>query len=201
MNSCAGSCCTCFLKISYAFGTSASSPTGGAPLSCHFAFACSAQRKNRKPNQTSHPAVTHMTFGAAPSVVDRWWLSKGSPLPNSDFVLHHWSPLRHETTLASSNPSRALVCSVPLRLASEQISSSHLLSRCLRILSLYSAPGVFCRALPHSLGDLLHRCLPPFNLHRARVRRNHGRLRSNGLIERAQSTMPCSTPSPKRASD
>ena len=44
---------------------------------------------------------------------------------------------------------------------------------------------------PHSLGDAPHRCLPPFNLHRARVvRRNRGRLPSNGFIERAQSTVP-----------
>jgi HEPN domain-containing protein len=33
----------------------------------------------------------------------------------------------------------------------------------------------------------------PFNPPRARVRRNHGRLRSNGFIERAQSTMPSSS--------
>ncbi len=32
--------------------------------------------------------------------------------------------------------------------------------------------------------------LPSLNPHKARVRRNHGRLRSNGLIERAQSTLP-----------
>jgi len=38
-------------------------------------------------------------------------------------------------------------------------------------------------------------------LHKARVRRNHGRLPSNGLIERAQNTAPAPTTSPKRASD
>jgi hypothetical protein len=38
-------------------------------------------------------------------------------------------------------------------------------------------------------------------LHKARVRRNHGRLPSNGLIERAQNTASAPTTSPKRASD
>jgi hypothetical protein len=40
---------------------------------------------------------------------------------------------------------------------------------------------VVCRALPHSLG-VSPRAFPPLNLHKARVRRNHGRLPSNGLI-------------------
>jgi Helix-turn-helix domain len=38
-----------------------------------------------------------------------------------------------------------------------------------------------------------HRCLPPFNLHRVRVRRNH--------IERARSSTHILTALPKRASD
>jgi hypothetical protein len=54
---------------------------------------------------------------------------------------------------------------------------------------------ITCYYISHSLGDLPHRCLLPFNLHRARVRRNHGRLRSNGLIEFAQRSMPSSTAS------
>src|SRR5271157_3802722 len=37
MSFCAASCCTCFPKASSAFATSAFSPTGGGPLSCHFA--------------------------------------------------------------------------------------------------------------------------------------------------------------------
>src|SRR5258708_5623644 len=74
-------------------------------------------------------------------------------------------------------------------------------------------------ALPHSLAETTFRThrliycapldspgasrrqpLPTFNLHRARVRRAE-RLRSNGLIERAQSTVPAFTYSRKRASD
>ncbi len=41
----------------------------------------------------------------------------------------------------------------------------------------------------------------PFNPHRARVRRNRGRLHSNGFIERAPSTAHNFTSSRKRASD
>ena len=36
-------------------------------------------------------------------------------------------------------------------------------------LSQQPVPAVICRALPHSLGNTPHRCLPPFNLHRARA--------------------------------
>jgi hypothetical protein len=39
----------------------------------------------------------------------------------------------------------------------------------------------------------IHHTFPQLNLHRARVRRNHGRLRSNGSIERAQTTVPALT--------
>ena len=61
--------------------------------------------------------------------------------------------------------------------------------------------NVICGALPHRLDNTSHRCLAPFNLHRARVRRNHGRLPSDGLIERAQSSIPSFTALPNRASD
>jgi len=49
----------------------------------------------------------------------------------------------------------------------------------------FSSPAVVCRALPHSLDASRHRTFPQLNLHRARVRRNRGRLPSNGFIERA----------------
>src|SRR5882724_9115212 len=47
------------------------------------------------------------------------------------------------------------------------------------------AAGIVCRALPHNLGAPSHHTFPQLNLHKARVRRNHGRLPSNGFIERA----------------
>ena len=58
-----------------------------------------------------------------------------------------------------------------------------------------------CCALAHSPGAAGHRTFPQLNLHRARVRRNHGRLPSNGFIERAQSSVLVRSSSAKRASD
>jgi hypothetical protein len=49
----------------------------------------------------------------------------------------------------------------------------------------FSTPAVISRALPHNLGASQHRTFPQLNLHKARVRRNHGRLPSNGFIESA----------------
>jgi hypothetical protein len=48
-----------------------------------------------------------------------------------------------------------------------------------------TSPGVVCRALPHSPGPTSLRTFPQLNLHKARIRRNHGRLPSHGFIERA----------------
>src|SRR6267142_5955319 len=127
MNSCAAFCCTCPPKSSCAPATSISWPTGDAPLSCRSVFNCSAQYRNRRPIKTP---VARTTSGAAPCVVDRWWSSKGFRLQKSNFVLHlhRCSPLPHETTLSNSNPSRVSACSVPVRVAAKQISSSSFLS-------------------------------------------------------------------------
>ncbi|MFY9529172.1 MAG: hypothetical protein WAR24_09690 [Candidatus Acidiferrales bacterium] len=73
-----------------------------------------------------------LIFGSAPSVLDRWWSSKGSPLPRYNFVLHLWSPLPHETTLHSNKTLRASPRSVTLRLIAEPISSSGFLRHSLR---------------------------------------------------------------------
>src|SRR6267378_7885219 len=48
-----------------------------------------------------------------------------------------------------------------------------------------SSHHVVSRALPHTLDTLPHQPFASLNLHKARVRRNHGRLRSNGFIEGA----------------
>jgi hypothetical protein len=55
--------------------------------------------------------------------------------------------------------------------------------------------------MPHGLGASQHRTFPHLNLHRARVRRNHGRPHSNGFIERARKTLPDFTAQSQRASD
>src|ERR1700730_13979924 len=86
MSSCAASCCTYFPKASCAFGTSASSPTADGPPPCRFVFSCWA--RHRKPSKGPPPPRTQLLFGAAPSVVDRCWSSKGLLLPRFTFVLH-----------------------------------------------------------------------------------------------------------------
>jgi len=50
------------LGIANFFGNDAEAPLGS---------------KFREPNKTFHPPGTHMTCGAVPSVVDRWWSSSG----------------------------------------------------------------------------------------------------------------------------
>jgi len=56
-------------------------------------------------------------------------------------------------------------------------------------------------ALQHSLGAPLHRSFLPLNLHRARVRRNRGRLPSSRCIESAQTDRARATFFRPRASD
>ena len=129
MNSYVASCCTCFPTASYASATSASWPTGAVPLSCRFAFRCSA--RHRKQSKTRPAPRTPLIFGSAPSVLDRWWSSRDSRLPKCNFVLHRWSPLPHETTLSINKILRAPPRSVVVRLIAEQICSFSFLGRSL----------------------------------------------------------------------
>ena len=91
-----------FRMASCASGTSAYWPTGDVPLSCLFAFSRSARR--RQQSKTRHPPTTPVIFGSVPSVLDRWWSSRGSPLSRCNFALHLGSALPHETTLHSKKP-------------------------------------------------------------------------------------------------
>src|SRR5258708_19720722 len=91
------SCCTCFRTASYASATSASWPTGAAPLSCLFAFRYSA--RHRKHSKKRQAPRTPLIFGSPPSVLDRWWSSRDSRLPNANFLLPRPPPLPPETTL------------------------------------------------------------------------------------------------------
>jgi hypothetical protein len=60
-------------------------------------------------------------------------LLSGLPLLQFNFVLHRWSPRRHETTFSNSNLSPVSARSVPLRLAVEQISDFRFLNISLRL--------------------------------------------------------------------
>src|SRR5467141_1461203 len=126
MNSYVASCCTCLPTASYASATSAFWPTDAVPLSCLFAFPCSA--RHRQQSKTPQAPRTPLIFGSAPSVLDRWWSSRGSQLPKCNFVLHRWSPLPHETTLSINKILRASPRPVVVRLITEQICSFGFLS-------------------------------------------------------------------------
>src|SRR5207302_2171515 len=117
MNSSVASSCTCSPKVSYAFAILVSWPIGDVPLSCHCAFTCLARHNNR--TRIKMP-LARTVSGVVPSVVDRWWSSKGLRLRKSNFVPHHCSLLPHETPLSNPNPSRLSACSVSLRLNAEQ---------------------------------------------------------------------------------
>jgi hypothetical protein len=186
MNSYVASGCTCFRMASCASGISASWPTGDVPISCLFAFSCSAWLQLRRPDKTRRAPTTRAIFGSAPSVLDRWWSSRGSLLPRCNFVLHLWSP-PHETTLNVTNTLRLSARSVASRRTysffrlPQALSSQHFFA-----LASFRALCVICCAPPHHLSTSLRHPSAPFNLHRARLRRNHGRLPSSRCIESAQ---------------
>src|ERR1039458_8861695 len=83
MSSCAASSCTCCPKASSASATLASSPTGGAPLSCRFACNSSAQYRHRRPNQKPPRSRNPAHFGSVPSVAAAWWSSRDLPRPSA----------------------------------------------------------------------------------------------------------------------
>ena|SRR5208283_1301774 len=188
MSSYAASCYTCFPKASCASGTSASWPIGDAPRSCHFASSYSA--RHRQPSTRPHPPMTQILFGSAPTVATRWWSSKDLRLPKSNFVLHQfWSRLPHETTLSSAKSLRASTRSRLLRLAAQNISSSRSSNRSCIYEPPFS-PTIPCFkpsiALCRTLSTQQHTGLFPHAIPiGVRVRRNRGRSRSNGFIERA----------------
>ena len=100
--------------------------------------------------------------------------------------------------LESATPFGVLPLSTPCRKTNLRFQSTQW---CLRYTpSPKPHPAVICRALPDHLANPPHRCLPSCNLHRARIRRKHGRLPSNEFIERAQGDLPTCAAVPKRAS-
>ena len=93
MSSCGASCCMCFPKALSAFATLASSPTGGATLSCPFAFNYSEPRRHHRPNQKPPLPNNPVHSGSVPNVAERWWSSRDLPLPRSNSALHPLSPV------------------------------------------------------------------------------------------------------------
>src|SRR5215469_2358773 len=153
MNSCAVSSCTCSPKASCAFATLGSWPIGDVPLSCRYAFTCLARHKNRR--RIKMP-LARTVSGVAPSVADRWWSSKGLRLQKSNFVLHRYSLLPHETPFSNSNLSRLSACCVSLRLNSEQNSILNFLSASSTILSCPSPLPASSAVLDRTVSATLH---------------------------------------------
>src|SRR5258707_15387344 len=110
MSSCYTSCYICCPKASSAFATSASWLTGGAPLSCRFAFKYSTQYSHHTPNPRPPLPRNRPRFGSVPNVAVPWRSSRDLRLPSSNSVLHPFSPEPpHETT----NPSPLCRCASP----------------------------------------------------------------------------------------
>jgi len=142
MNSYVASCCTCFRTASYASATSASWPTGAVPLSCLFAFPCSA--RHRKQSKTRQAPRTPLIFGSAPSVLDRWWRLTAAEMQLRSPPLvtaAAWNNSVHKILRASPR-------SVVVRLIAEQICSSGFLGGSLcHIFSENHAPNdLLCSA-------------------------------------------------------
>ena len=152
MNSCAASSCTYSPKVSCASAISVSWPIGDVPLSCRDAFTCLARHKNRR--QIKMP-LSRTVFGVVPSVVDRWWSSKGLRLQKSNFALHRCSLPPHETPLSNPHPARFWACSFSPRLNAEQNSILNFLSASSTPLSCPSpfpaASAVLYRTVPATL--------------------------------------------------
>src|SRR6266849_3832542 len=141
MSSCVASCCTCFPKASSASATSASSPTGGAPLSCRFAIDYSMQYSHRNPNQKPRQLSSRTRFGSVPNVAAPWWSSRDLLLPRSNSVLPpcsqeplHDTPITISLTRCFPSPAGVVrpCCPPPsssLRTFARKLQSNH---SCLR---------------------------------------------------------------------
>jgi hypothetical protein len=149
--------------------------------------------------------VNASAFGSAPSVLDRWWSSRDSRLPKSNFVLHRWSPLSHETTLSINEILRASPRYAVVRLIAEQTRSSGFLGGLLRDIFSHKPRSdpierstVLRLAVPAYPGanPYLHSiCIRPASAARA------ASFSANGFIERAQSTASNFAPWRQRAYD
>ncbi len=123
MSSCAASSCMSFPKALSAFATLASSPTGGAPPSCRFAFNYSEFYSHRRLNQKPLLPGNQVHFGFVPNVAAAWWSSRDLPLPRSNSVLRPLSPEPpHETNFPKPQTSIRLSARSPfVRLAPKKV--------------------------------------------------------------------------------
>jgi hypothetical protein len=107
--------------------------------------------------------------------------------PKSNFVLlPPWSPRPHETTLYDKKSLPVSAPSVSPRFAIAQTAPFYFLRPCCGTsFALSSSIQVPLSSVGLCPTASAHLDIPQLNLHKARVRRNHGRLPSNGFIESA----------------
>jgi hypothetical protein len=139
-------------------------------------------------------------------VVGRCASSNDSRLPIFNYAPHlAQSRLLHEATIHITNAPGVSALSVLLRPFAQQTPPSRSLSS--STIGQLTSPTTFSLSkssvLLHSANSAgLHPHTPDHSFPiDARVCRNHGRPRSNGCIERAQSSSPYFVPRRKRASD
>ena len=196
MNSCAASCCTCSPKASCAFVISASWPTAAAPFRCHSAFSYSPPGQGRKPARVLQPPMVRKIFGVALTVLAPWWSSNDSlprrnPTPFSTSSGHGCRMRRPSTSRMFwvSRHLRPSASSRAINLFFSLLTVIHCQPTCLS----HNRSSSPCRPLCSARANPAHlhsSSSTPFNPHRARVRRNPGRLRSNGFIESAPERPP-----------
>ena len=158
MSSCAAFCSICCRPASCASATSASSPTGNAPLSCRSASNCSAAQSNIDcfGGITVHrSALTHS--GTVRSAVAPCTSSNGSPPRNSCFALHlNQTGAQHEPLSTSSAFARAPArTQIPCLISAETTRVTQ---------SLQPSPDVSLRCFIAPSGPQSLRSHPPLQL-------------------------------------
>jgi hypothetical protein len=119
MSSCGTSSSTCCPAASCASATSASSPTGDAPRYCLAASSCSQVPwiPPREPHPLPWTILTRPCSGSVLSAEAPCTSPNGSPQLNCCYDLHpSLTYVPHEPATPASTSSRALACTVPLRL-------------------------------------------------------------------------------------
>src|ERR1022692_1191286 len=190
MSSSPASCYTCSPKASSAFATSASSPTGGRPLSCHFAARRWMRYRRRRPRHQHLRPRNHVRFGSVPTVAGPWWSSRDLPPPNSNSARHPFSPVPpHETTSPSSHtrcssPPASVVCPC---LPPNQLSVPNLDPKSRPHHTQTLTQPILASLLPAPIAVPQASLLTPPRLHR------HNRLPRGGSLQTAVSDAPRST--------
>jgi hypothetical protein len=147
MNSCAASCCTCFRKVLCASGTSASSPTAGAPRSYHCVHLLGSAPQTE---QDLAGCKDSSDFWLCPKYGGPMWSSKDSLLPRPTSLSSgpgHCCRMKRLTTarILSAYKFAQSLCALPFHKPRLSTFSSYFFTRILHL------PHPFPPALPAAL--------------------------------------------------